>query len=59
MIAVPSANLTGVDGPRSPSLVQTAANTGASTMMHTGLIDCTHDTGISQPNRCRSSRWSE
>ena len=59
MLIVPSANFSGVDGCRSPSLVHIAANTPARTMMNTGLIDCTHDTGISQPNRSRSSRSSE
>ncbi len=28
-------------------------------MMNTGLIDCTHDTGISHPPSDRSRRWSE
>ena len=59
MLAVPRANFTGVDGCRSPSRVHIAANTPASTMMKTGLIDCTHETGISQPNRLRSRRSSE
>ncbi len=59
MLIVPSANFTGLDGCRSPSLVHIVANTPASTMMKTGLIDCTHGTGISQPNRLRSSRSSE
>ena len=59
MIPVPRANFVGVDGWRSPSLVHSAAKTPDSTMMKTGLIDCTHDTGISQPNSERSSRSSE
>ncbi len=50
--------MTGEAGCRSPSLVQSAANPPASTMMNTGLMDCTHDTGISQPNRFRLSRSS-
>ncbi len=56
--AVPSANLIGVDGWRSPIFVHTAANTGASRITHTDSIDCTHDTGKSQPNRLRSMRLS-
>ena len=59
MMIAPSANFTGVDGWRAPSFVQIAANTPDSTMMKTGLIDCTHETGISQPNRSRFRRSSE
>ena len=59
MIAVPSANFTGVDGCRSPSFVQIAANTPERMMMKIGLIDCTHGTGISQPKRLRFSCSSE
>ncbi len=59
MTAVPTANFIGVDGCLEPHLVHTAAKMPESTMMKTGLIDCTHDTGISQPNRARSSRSSE
>ena len=58
MMPVPRANFVGVEGCRSPSFVQIAANTPESTMMNTGLIDWTHDTGISQPNSERSSRSS-
>ena len=54
-----SPNLTGVDGWRFPSFVQIAAKTPDRMMMNTGLMDCTHDTGISHPNRSRSSRLSE
>ena len=49
MMIAPSANLTGVDGWRAPSFVQIAAKTPERMMMKIGLIDCTHDTGISQP----------
>lgn len=56
---VPAANLTGVAGWRWPSLVQIAANTPERTMMNTGLIDCTQETGICQPKRFRFSRSSE
>ena len=59
MIIVPSANFTGVEGWRVPSFVHSAAKTPDSTMMNTGLIDCTHDTGISQPKRSRLSFLSE
>src|SRR6478609_7093444 len=45
---VPMPNFTGVDGCRDPIRVHTAANTGASVMMKTGLIDWTQDTGIVQ-----------
>src|SRR6478735_943982 len=53
--ALPSANLMGVIGCRSPSLVHSAANTPASTITKIGLIELTADGGISQPNRFRSS----
>ena len=43
----------------SPSFVHRAAKTPDRMMMNTGLIDCTHDTGISQPKMFRSSRLSE
>ena len=56
---MPRANFTGVDGWRVPSFVQIAANTPDRMMMKIGLIDCTHDTGISQPNRLRFSFSSE
>ena len=56
---MPSANFTGVDGCRSPSLVQIAAKTPDRTIMNTGLIDCTQETGISQPNMFRLSCLSE
>ena len=59
MTMVPSANLTGLDGCRSPSLVQIAAKTPDRMMMNTGLIDWTQLTGISQPNRLRLSCLSE
>ena len=35
----PVANFCPIPGPRSPSLIQTAANTGASTMIENGLTD--------------------
>ena len=53
------ANFSGVDGWRSPSLVQIAANTPDRMMMNTGLIDCTQLTGISQPKMSRFSCLSE
>ncbi len=59
MMPVPRANFVGVEGCRPPSFVQIAAKTPDSTMMKTGLIDCTHETGISQPNSDRSRRSSE
>ncbi len=46
---VPAANFSGVAGWQWPSFVQMAANTPEWTMMNTGLIDCTHGTGISKP----------
>jgi hypothetical protein len=55
---VPAPNLSGVTGCRSPSLVHRAAKAPASTMMNTGLMLLTHETGISQPNRSRSRRLS-
>ena len=55
----PRANLIGVNGCRSPSLVQIAAKTSDKIMMNTGLIEFTHATGISQPNRFRFSCSSE
>ena len=36
-----------------------AAKTPDRMMMKTGLIDWTHETGISQPKMSRSRRWSE
>ena len=59
MMMAAKPNLTGVEGWREPSFVHTHANTPDSTMMKTGLIDCTHGTGISQPNRSRFRRLSE
>ena len=56
---VPSANLIGLEGCRSPSLVQIAAKTSDRIMMKMGLIDCTQATGISQPKRSRLSCLSE
>ena len=58
MMPVPSANLIGEDGWREPSLVHSAANAPAKTMMNTGLIDCTQVGGNSQPKRLRSRRAS-
>src|SRR6185312_2790099 len=52
---LPSANLIGVIGCRSPSLVHTAANTPAKMITKIGLIELTADGGIFQPNRFRSS----
>ena len=48
----------GEDGCRGPSLVHTAANTPASRITNTGLIEFAHDTGISQPKNVRSTHWS-
>ena len=48
----------GEDGWREPSLVHSAANAPAKTMMNTGLIDCTQVGGNSQPKRLRSRRAS-
>ena len=56
---VPAANFSGVDGWRSPILVQMAAKTPDRMMMNTGLIDCTQDTGIVQPKMSRFSWLSE
>jgi hypothetical protein len=50
-----SANFTRLDGWRRPSRTHRAANAPDRMMMKTGLIECTHETGISQPNRERSS----
>jgi len=57
MMMVPRANLVGLDGWRGPSFVHRAAKAPASRMMKTGLMEFTHGTGISHPNRSRSSRW--
>ena len=56
---MPMPNFTGVAGWRVPSLVHSAANTGANTMMKIGLMELTHSMGMSQPNRFRSRRCSE
>jgi hypothetical protein len=59
MPVAPIANFAGVDGARSPSLVQSTANSGASTMTQNGSIELGQLTGNSQPNRFRSNRVSE
>ena len=53
-------NLNGALGsnPDLPSLVQIAANTGASVMMKNGLTDWNTEAGIVQPNTTRSTDWS-
>src|SRR5664279_3110702 len=59
MMITPAANLIGVGGCRSPSLVQIQANTRDRIITKTGLIDCTQLTGNSQPKMTRLSCLSE
>ena len=49
MMIAPRANFTGAEGWRVPSFVQTAAKTPDRMMTKIGLIEFTHETGISQP----------
>src|SRR5262249_16658101 len=59
MMIAPTANFTGAEGWRLPSLVQRAAKTPDRMMTKIGLIELTHETGISQSRIVRSSRLSE
>src|SRR5690606_17634537 len=55
MMMAPRPNFTGADGARVPSLVHIAANTPESTMMKIGLIEFTHEIGITHPKMLRLS----